>query len=229
MLTNKYSRWYDSLIYRAQLRIRVTGEYYERHHILPRCLGGSNEKKNLCSLTAREHFICHWLLTKFTVGQARHKMIFAWHRLANGNSKQKSIKVTSRVYAYLKKEFSKAISEYHKGRTVVNKGVPMAERQKRKIAKAKMGGVGLKGKLNPMFGKIPWNKGIQHSEDTKQKQRDYATGRKVAQETRLQHSKSRIGKSLSPRPKVECKYCHRIVDIATVNRWHNENCKGKHL
>ena len=38
--------------------------YYERHHIQPKSLGGNNKKENLVKLTAREHFICHWLLVK---------------------------------------------------------------------------------------------------------------------------------------------------------------------
>ena len=32
--------------------------YYEKHHIQPKSLGGSNKKENLVRLTAREHFIC---------------------------------------------------------------------------------------------------------------------------------------------------------------------------
>ncbi len=42
--------------------------YYERHHILPKCLGGENDKENLVLLTGKEHFICHKLLVliKFT-------------------------------------------------------------------------------------------------------------------------------------------------------------------
>jgi hypothetical protein len=38
--------------------------YYEVHHIIPKCMGGGNEKENLTTLTAREHFIAHWLLAR---------------------------------------------------------------------------------------------------------------------------------------------------------------------
>ena len=38
--------------------------YTERHHILPKCMGGSNEKHNLVDLTAEEHFLAHQLLVK---------------------------------------------------------------------------------------------------------------------------------------------------------------------
>ena len=40
------------------------GVYVECHHIVPRCMGGLDVSSNLVYLTAREHFICHWLLFK---------------------------------------------------------------------------------------------------------------------------------------------------------------------
>ena len=38
------------------------GEYKERHHIVPKCLGGTNDEDNLIDLYADEHFIAHKLL-----------------------------------------------------------------------------------------------------------------------------------------------------------------------
>lgn len=38
--------------------------YFECHHILPKCLGGSDVTDNLVLLTPREHFIVHLLLWK---------------------------------------------------------------------------------------------------------------------------------------------------------------------
>lgn len=40
------------------------GEYYEKHHIIPRCMGGSNDKENIIYLYAKEHFIAHQLLAE---------------------------------------------------------------------------------------------------------------------------------------------------------------------
>jgi hypothetical protein len=40
------------------------GVYYERHHIIPRAHGGSDDDSNLVYLTGREHYIAHWLLWK---------------------------------------------------------------------------------------------------------------------------------------------------------------------
>lgn len=45
-------------------RQKGNGAYYERHHIVPKCLGGNNEKSNLVLLTAREHFLAHRILYK---------------------------------------------------------------------------------------------------------------------------------------------------------------------
>ena len=43
-------------------RFACGDEYHERHHIVPRCMDGDDEKENLVDLYAREHFIAHKLL-----------------------------------------------------------------------------------------------------------------------------------------------------------------------
>ena len=45
-------------------RMKANGVYYEKHHIIPRCCGGTDNSSNLVLLTAREHFLAHYLLTK---------------------------------------------------------------------------------------------------------------------------------------------------------------------
>lgn len=56
-----HRRVYDALIANALSRGNVDG-YKETHHITPRAHGGANTPENLVQLTAREHFIAHWLL-----------------------------------------------------------------------------------------------------------------------------------------------------------------------
>ena len=58
-----YQRHYDLLISKAQARAEVHG-YAEKHHIIPKSLGGSNAKSNMVTLTGREHFVAHMLLAK---------------------------------------------------------------------------------------------------------------------------------------------------------------------
>lgn len=62
---------YNSIIENAKSKNRIKLKknninyvYYETHHILPKCLNGSNDKDNLVLLTAKEHYICHKLLNK---------------------------------------------------------------------------------------------------------------------------------------------------------------------
>lgn len=57
-----YLKIYNQIINKAKNEIREG--YLEKHHILPKCMGGTNEKENLVQLTAREHYICHWLLAR---------------------------------------------------------------------------------------------------------------------------------------------------------------------
>jgi len=88
--------------------------YFEKHHILPKSLGGSNDKNNLVKLTAREHFICHWLLVKmYNKGTIeRNKMLCAlWRMNNNGAPDQKEHYINSRAYETLRIEFAKMISE----------------------------------------------------------------------------------------------------------------------
>jgi len=77
MKNNKYKNWYFKIIENAVSKNRKRGivEYYEQHHITPRSIGGNNSKENLVLLTAREHYVCHWLLVKFTDGTDKKNMV----------------------------------------------------------------------------------------------------------------------------------------------------------
>lgn len=76
-LPNKYTNTYYRIITRAQSRDLPKGHYTERHHVIPRSLGGDNTKSNLAKLTAKEHYICHLLLTRMTEGKSKSKMHLA--------------------------------------------------------------------------------------------------------------------------------------------------------
>lgn len=56
-----YQKHYRLLVLKALSRTGLTG-YTEKHHILPRCMGGPDDPANLVELTGREHFVAHWLL-----------------------------------------------------------------------------------------------------------------------------------------------------------------------
>jgi broad specificity phosphatase PhoE len=83
-IQNKYYTWYCNIIQTAQNRPKLTG-YFENHHVIPRSLGGTDNLENIVSLTAREHFISHILLTKFTSSDNHHKMLYAVNMMSNLN------------------------------------------------------------------------------------------------------------------------------------------------
>ena len=93
--------------------------YTENHHIIPRSFNGTNNKNNLIKLGARHHYIAHLLLARATNSpkmiKALHKMVYS----TNGDV-QRDYKITSRVYAYVRKEHAKVVSNYSKN-TVVAK------------------------------------------------------------------------------------------------------------
>lgn len=82
--------------------------YFEKHHILPKSLGGSNDEKNLVILTAREHFICHWLLVKmYNKGTIeRNKMLCALWKMRSISYNQNRY-INARAYETLRLEFAK--------------------------------------------------------------------------------------------------------------------------
>ena len=106
---NKYLKWYYNIIDAA--KTRSTDRRVENHHIIPKSLGGDNSKDNLVRLLPREHFICHILLTKFTSGADRRKMIFASNRMCYGKNRYVP---NGRIYESIRNE---ALTELHKNNT----------------------------------------------------------------------------------------------------------------
>lgn len=64
-LTNQltYQEFIDNII-NTRGRFNCGDEYHERHHIMPKCMGGTNDEENLIDLYAKEHYVAHELLAK---------------------------------------------------------------------------------------------------------------------------------------------------------------------
>ncbi len=95
-IENKYKKWYFSIVENAKSRTYDKFSH-ERHHIIPSSLGGSNDPQNIVCLLYREHFICHWLLTKFTKSVAQGKMCGALRMMMNKSSRNNRV-LTNRHY-----------------------------------------------------------------------------------------------------------------------------------
>lgn len=171
----KYKKIYDRLITKAISENRSTNDtiYYENHHIIPRCMNGSDDKSNLVLLTAREHFIAHKFLTK--IYPDNNSLFFAYYAMANKNPNKPNesarIKVSSKEYERLRTNFSNRITgegnpmfgvkrtikkstiAKRKGKTHYNYGKNLSEETKNKISESRIKLGSGKGERNPMFGK----------------------------------------------------------------------------
>lgn len=252
-IDNKYQKWYYNIINIA--KDRIIDEYTEIHHIIPKSLGGSNNKSNLIKVTAREHFILHLLLVKFVSGKSKRSMIFALNAMSNlENNNQNRYIPKSKIYSISRKLYSEEqskrisgknnpmygkthteeaklkISKANKGKIPSNKGKPLSIEQKNKISKA------TSGKNNPMYGKT-------HTEETKLKQSNAKLGKpniklqgKIKSEShRKKLSEANKGKLFSEErklklkqiPKITCLYCGKCTSPSMNKRWHGEKCKEK--
>lgn len=250
----KYTKLYYQIINPTLSRTLDT--YKELHHIIPRSLGGTDEKDNLTYLTAREHFICHWLLVKMTVGEARSKMIYALQGMrAQNNSQQRyETKITSRVYEHYRIEHARIHSETMKGRPAWNKGRKLEgeelEKQRERTRNRQIDPVkqaeGQKKRLEKL-------KNFKHSEETKLKQSLAAKGKSkgpMSEEEKLKRSIKQkgvkkpegFGDKVAERMKEEftynnpnrrpdlkkiCEHCDKKVGPSNYTRWHGDNCKSK--
>lgn len=105
-----YKKLYDALIERAKGRT-LTG-YKENHHIIPKCMGGDDNKENLVYLTAREHFLAHLMLVE--INPKQYGLINAVHMMClNSETQLRGSK--NRMYGWLRERFSKSISFYQQG------------------------------------------------------------------------------------------------------------------
>lgn len=225
----KYKRWYTNIIAKRLNNLLTTEEYGEWHHIIPRSLGGEDVDENMVRLTAREHFICHWLLVKMTDGEDREKMVYALRLMRANNEYQQryETKITARVYERLREEFSRIHSKNMAGdnnpakRPEVGRaiseskiGVKRAPFSQEWLANLK---ATRQGERNGMYGK-------QHSEETREILRQQKLGRKHSEETKQKIAKGAEGRK---KPLIHCVHCGRDIASNGYARFHGDKCKMK--
>lgn len=93
-----YKKHYDLLIERAKTR-QLTG-YVERHHIVPRCIGGADDQSNLVELTPEEHYVAHQLLIKMYPDN--DSLVYAANKMTVSS---KYTKRNNKQYGWLKRRY----------------------------------------------------------------------------------------------------------------------------
>ena len=95
-------------------RFNCGDEYHERHHIVPKCLGGSDDDANLIDLFAREHFIAHRLLA--LENPDNDKLVYAWWAMSHlSDHNQKRVEVSAEEYEEAKNKYKESIRQRMSG------------------------------------------------------------------------------------------------------------------
>jgi hypothetical protein len=169
-----YQKIHDLIIERAKMR-QLEG-YKERHHIIPRCLGGTDDKTNLVELTAREHYIVHKLLCELHPNN--DKLFFAYRMMAvmkNSKDNNRNYSISSREFERIRLISNEKIGNQLRGRKLPPRPKEVIEKQQLTRIKNK----------------------YRHSDETKQKMSDLANGRKFTDE----HRKN-LSMALTNNPKI---------------------------
>jgi hypothetical protein len=156
---SRYKRFMDTL------KGQSVDGYCEVHHIVPRSLGGSDDVDNLIRLTARQHFVAHWMLARALGGSASR----AFFMMSNFG---KYGKVNSTTYAIARQEYAEQVSQQLKGKP---SQCPFSKETKQKMREAKLG--------------------RSLREETKQKLRIAMLGQKRGPDFAAKVSESKRGKS----------------------------------
>lgn len=106
-----YRKIYDKLIGRAKARV-IEG-YVEVHHIVPRCMNGTNETDNLVELTPEEHYLAHQLLVKMYPDHGG---------LVKAASMMGSIRSSNKIYGWVRRKLSLVMKDSQAGEKNSNYG-----------------------------------------------------------------------------------------------------------
>jgi hypothetical protein len=98
-----YNKIYNELMTRVVHRMG----YVEKHHIIPRCLGGVDNKENLIELYPEEHYLAHLLLCKIHPGN--QKLLYAAMNMTSGAMSNNG-KRNNKVYGWLRRQYAESMS-----------------------------------------------------------------------------------------------------------------------
>lgn len=201
-LDNKYSKAYLKIVHHRQNNLHSSDVYTEKHHIIPKSIGGQNRKQNLLIVSAREHFILHWLLTKMCHGQQKYKMLEAFSIFQN--NKNRSLRLTSRKVQSIREANAIASSIRNMGNQHWKSRGPttpeLLQRQKDHSSKCKWINDGISEKFE-----------IDHEEYTQTGGWTYG---------RLKREKEK-----APYKRLACNHCNRTLTAHNHRLFHGDNCK----
>jgi len=133
-----YQNIYNNLVQKAQSR-ELDG-YVEKHHIVPKCMGGDNANSNIVRLSAKKHFIAHKLLVRIYPNTKG-----VWYALI---AMGRIVEFKSRIFQ------SERLRAYE-----MRKGFKYSEESKKKMSLAKLGKASTSPNTQFKTGLVSWNAG----------------------------------------------------------------------
>ena len=204
----------------------------ESHHILPKSMGGSDDKSNLVDLTPRQHYLAHWMLWK---AYKSKEMTAAFFAMSNQNNQHqhRSPTLSSRTYENLRSNFSKMISESSK---------ELWEQEEYRSKHRATNLTPETKKLRSSKAKELWKDPVYRERSVEARKRAWSEGRFIRD-----HSKcgTKGDKNPAKRPEVKaknsgenhysnregyikpvCPHCGISSTPTNIKRWHGDNCKS---
>jgi hypothetical protein len=178
-----YNKLITKFAHHSKESARSAYGYSEAHHVIPKCVGGTDDESNIVHLPAKAHFIAHYLLVKLYPDS--QGLWGAFNLMSGQSSKQhqRDYYVSARVYELCKKNLSR---------------LGLSEDAKKKISATLTGRkISEEHKRNMIAARI----GTKRSEETKQRMREAHKRRAehyvVSEETRSKMRAKKVGKNLT--------------------------------
>ncbi len=239
-----YEKLYTNLIADAKHNPKPD-LYKEHHHIIPRCIGGTDDPTNIVRLTARQHFLAHWLLFKI---HRTSKLAYAWNNMCLIGIGQESRRQSSHLFELAKVARNKKLSEdmsgsgnhfYGKAHSeesikkilATREATYLANPEKRLAANAAFGA----GVSKKMKG-VPKTKesNIKRARPRMIMLKSIKTGEciRILPEDAKSLDRNDWVNPYSARDKKygKCPHCNKENELnSTFMRWHFNNCKEKQI
>ncbi|WFD55724.1 hypothetical protein phi5_244 [Enterobacter phage phi5] len=229
-------------IYEQLMTIGTDAEYTEKHHIVPKCMGGSDDPENLVELSARQHFIAHLLLVKMYPGN--HKLIYAANMLTVGTSRS-SARTANRRYGWLKEKALEAQKQKEFSEETRLR-MRQAKLQQNRVTCPHCNTSGLVGNMNRWHfdnckhkpgneGKVNAFAGVMRAHKNSNVVSERGSCPHCGTESTVHYLNSHIPyctqnpdrKTQKKREQLTCPHCAKVGDATNMKRWHFDNCKFK--
>lgn len=210
----------------AACRASPVEGYSEVHHVLPQAgscwpefANLSDNKWNAVRLTARQHLVAHWMLSKALGGSMTVALMMMCACNKNG------VRINSRMYAEAKTQAAKIISQRRRGKTNGHLGMKRSQESKTRMAAAQLGKKHTAEAIaNMSAAKTGQLAGIPKSAEHRASLSLSATGRVHTQESKDKISQAFKGVVL---PLVTCPHCSKEGAGGAMKQWHFDKCKFK--